>query len=275
MKNLFYRLIVYIDTADENDLYYQVALYMAVNFYRIADMRISEMAKACYVSAATISRFCRELGYENFAHLKQESTGLQSHASKFNNLIDVDPNKMSKQPSMATAQYVEQVTASLKQLPATLDWYIIDQVLHLIHETENVVLFGTQFSNSAAVNFQTDLLMLEKFTVAYMDSERQKDCAMKMGKDDLAVVISLNGNYLQGIGQKIIKYLKRSRCRMVLITSLDEAMIDDCFSYTIHLGTPTNGKAAKHALLMAMELMSLRYYCLYYPSLDELKGYMF
>ena len=69
MKNLFYRLIIFLDTAQENDTNYNIAWFMANNFYRIANMRISELAAECFVSPATISRFCRALGYENFAHL--------------------------------------------------------------------------------------------------------------------------------------------------------------------------------------------------------------
>ncbi len=37
--------------------------------------------------------------------------------------------------------------------------------------------------------------MLEKFTIAYMDSERQLECAKQMTKDSVAIVISLNGNF--------------------------------------------------------------------------------
>ena len=40
MKNLFYRLIIFLDTAQENDTNYNIAWFMANNFYRIADMRI-------------------------------------------------------------------------------------------------------------------------------------------------------------------------------------------------------------------------------------------
>ena len=88
MKNLFYRLIIFLDTAQENDTNYNIAWFMANNFYRIADMRISELASECFVSPATISRFCRALGYENFAHLKQECYTFHSDDKKFNNLIN-------------------------------------------------------------------------------------------------------------------------------------------------------------------------------------------
>ena len=83
MKNLFYRLMIYLDTASETDTNYFIALFMANNFYRIPDMRISELAEECFVSPATISRFCRALGYENFAHLKQECNSFHSNNKKF------------------------------------------------------------------------------------------------------------------------------------------------------------------------------------------------
>ena len=41
---------------------------MAHHFAEVATMGISQLARACFVSPATISRFCRALGYENFAH---------------------------------------------------------------------------------------------------------------------------------------------------------------------------------------------------------------
>jgi hypothetical protein len=41
--------------------------------------------------------------------------------------------------------------------------------------------------------------------------------------------------------------------------------------YTINIGHPEDGKTGKHALLTTVELMSLRYYTMYYPSLDDLQ----
>ena len=43
MKNLFYRLIIFLDTASEEDTNYNIALFMANNFYRISSMRINEL----------------------------------------------------------------------------------------------------------------------------------------------------------------------------------------------------------------------------------------
>ena len=273
MKNLFYRLIIFLDTAQENDTNYNIAWFMANNFYRIADMRISELASECFVSPATISRFCRALGYENFAHLKQECYTFHSDDKKFNNLINIPLETMKSNPEIATQGYVNQVIAYISDLPRILDWKEIDATLKLIHDCDSVAFFGTQFSQSAALHFQTDLLMLEKFTMAYMDSSRQLDCAKELTKDSVAIIMTVNG-YFTGSGFKILQYLKKSGCKVVLMTCNPELDIKIPIDHTILLGQSKNRKTGKHSLLTAVELMSLRYYSLYYPSIQELKGHI-
>ena len=206
MKNLFYRLIIFLDTAQENDTNYNIAWFMANNFYRIANMRISELAAECFVSPATISRFCRALGYENFAHLKQECYTFHSHDKKFNNLINIPLETMKEHPQLATQQYIQQVIQYISDLPEFLDWNEVDAILKLIHDSDSVAFFGTQFSQSAALHLQTDLLMLEKFTMAYMDSSRQLECAKQLTSNSVAIIMTVNG-YFTNSHSKLLQYL--------------------------------------------------------------------
>ena len=273
MKNLFYRLIIFLDTAPENDTNYNIAWFMANNFYRISDMRISELASECFVSPATISRFCRALGYENFAHLKQECYTFHSNDKKFNNLINIPVETMKSNPQKATQEYVNQILEHVSYLPQVLDWKEIDASLRLIHDSESIAFFGTQFSHSAALHFQTDLLMLEKFTMAYMDSSRQLECAKELTEKSVAVIITVNG-YFTDSGFKILQYLKKSGCKVILITNNPGIDIKIPVDHTVLLGKVQNRKTGKHTLLTLVELMSLRYYCLYYPSIQELKGHL-
>ncbi len=271
MKNLFYRLIIYLDTASENDTNYAIALFMANNFNQISKMRIGELAAACFVSPATISRFCRALGYENFAHLKQECYRFHSSEKKFNNLIRVPLELMKTNPHEATEHYVNQITDNLTHLSSFLDWKEIDSSLKLIHNSSSIAFFGTQFSQSAALHFQTDLLMLEKFTMCYMDSSKQEDCAKTLDESSVAILITVNGFFTKS-SHKILHYLKKSRCKIVLITCNPDLDLNINIDHCILLGDDTIRKTGKHNLLTLIELMSLRYYSLYYPSLKELEG---
>ena len=102
VKYLFYRLIIFLDTANESDTNYNIAWYMANNFKKVSRMGISELAKACYVSPATISRFCRTLGYENFAHLKQECGLFQMNLTRSSNLASVPEQLILNAPSISS-----------------------------------------------------------------------------------------------------------------------------------------------------------------------------
>ncbi|WP_282195285.1 MurR/RpiR family transcriptional regulator [Thomasclavelia cocleata] len=266
MKNLFYRLITFLDTANDADTNYNIAWYMAHNFSKIAKMGISQLAKECYVSTATISRFCRTLGYENYAHLKQACSSFTLDSRKFNNLINIPLNMMRNKPKECTKYYSNQVCKAISKLPNQLDWNVIDKVLQAIHDSDSVVFFGVQFSHSVALNFQTDLLMLEKFTMAYMETERQIDCAKSLDQNSVAIIVTVNGYFVHS-NPKILQYLKKSRCKVVLMTSNPEIDIGINIDYMIVLGDGEQPKTGKHTLLTMIELISLRYYSLYYPNI--------
>ena len=268
MKSLFYRLIIFLDTASEADTNYNIAWYMAHNFSKVAKMGISQLAKECYVSPATISRFCRALGYENYAHLKQECSSFASDSKKFNNLINVPLDMMKDKPQECTKYYSDQVCDAISKLSQRLDWNVIDKVLQAIHDSDSVAFFGTQFSHSAALHFQTDLLMLEKFTMAYMETERQIDCARLMDENSVAIIVTVNGFYARS-NSKVLQYLKKSKCKVVLMTNNPGIDIGINVNYTIVLGDSEQRKIGKPTLLTAVELMSLRYYSLYYPGIQE------
>lgn len=262
MKSLFYRLITLLDYANENDTNYNIALYMATHFREISVMGISELAKACYVSPATISRFCRTLGYDSFATLKLECEVFQKNMTRSNNLASVDMIDMLNNPVRASQEYTHQLALQMDNMSQHLDWKMIDDVLKLIHDTKNVYFFGTQFSHSASVHLQTDLMMLEKFTLAYGNWEQQLEASRKMGEDDLAIIISVNGNYVSS-GSQVIRNLKKRGSKIVLITQNSLIpMIKDC-DYIILLGDTNFGKMGKHNLLTLMELMATRYFVLY------------
>ncbi len=268
MKNLFYRLIVFLDTASESDTNYNIAWYMAHNFRKVSSMGISHLAKECFVSPATISRFCRTLGYENFAHLKQECYDFTSGTKTFNNLVRVPLDKMKENPVLATKEYANVISENILELHKFLDWKIIDKVLELIHRSDDVVFFGTQFSHSAALHLQTDLLMLEKFTVAHMDTNRQVECAKSLTKDSVAILFSVNGYYAHN-GYKGLQYMKKSNAKIILVTSNENNEIGIPVDHTIYIGNDKIRKTGKHAMLTAVELMALRYYALYFPEVSQ------
>lgn len=262
MKGLYYRLIVFLDTADENNTNYNIAWYMVHHLDEIGTIGISDLAKACFVSPATISRFCRTIGYDNFAHLKHDCISSRKYRYKVNNIKKIPIESMRKSPKAVTSYYVEKINKAMSEMVDYLDWKKIDEVLKLIHDSDNVYFFGTQFSHSAALHLQADLLMLDKFTIAYIDYEKQLESAKHLNNDSVVIIISVNGHF-SAYASKAIHYIKKSNSKVVYIThnvNLEDAKMAD---YIIELGSKENGNYGKHTLLTLMELLSSRYYSLF------------
>lgn len=262
MKGLYYRLIIYLDTADESDTNYNIAWYMVHHLEKLATIGISDLAKECYVSPATISRFCRTLGYDNFAHLKQDCSYIKQLKITSPGITKIPVEAMKKRPIAASRDYVEQITLALKDMYEQLDWRAIDTVLRYIKESEKVVFFGSQFSHSAALHLQADLLMLNKFTIAYIDYEKQIESAKHLDSDSVAIIITVNGNFFR-TGSKASHYIRKSKCKVVVITQQPDLEIVEIADEVILLGDSMYSHVGKHTLLTLMELMSSRYNALF------------
>ena len=115
--------------------------------------------------------------------------------------------------------------------------------------------------------------MLEKFTMAYMDLSRQLDCAKDLTQDSVAIIFTVNGNYKK-TASKVFQYIKKSECKVVLVTSNESLDLGLDVDHKILIGNYENRSTGKHNLLTAVELMSLRYYSLFYPSIEELQEHI-
>ncbi|WRK52380.1 hypothetical protein SD457_18600 [Coprobacillaceae bacterium CR2/5/TPMF4] len=50
--------------------------------------------------------------------------------------------------------------------------------------------------------------MLEKFTMAYMETQRQIECARSLDRNSVAIIMTVNGFYLKS-NTKVLQYLKK------------------------------------------------------------------
>lgn len=262
MKGLYYRLIVYLDNSDESDTYYNIAWYMVHNLEKIATVGISDLAKACFVSPATISRYCRALGYDNFPHLKQDCTYIKEIKLQSAALTKIPVTAMKEKPLIASNEYIKQINTAMSEMTDHLDYKAIDRVLNLIYSSNKTAFFGSQFSHSAALHLQADLLMLDKFTLAPIDYEKQMDISKQLDSDSVAIIFSINGNFFKS-ATKMLYYVKKSNCKVVLVTQNPPDGYEDFVDELIIMGDSKYCHVGKHLLLTLVELMSSRYNALF------------
>lgn len=91
MYNLTIILLSTINSELINSNNYRIAKYILENMRALEDISITELAKECYVSNSSISRFCRDIGLRDYNELKVklQSTSQLTSMPKINSIIKV------------------------------------------------------------------------------------------------------------------------------------------------------------------------------------------
>ena len=70
MFNLMIILSSAINSEPIDSNNYKIAKYIIEHIHELEDITLTELAKNCYVSNSSISRFCRAIGFKDFNTLK-------------------------------------------------------------------------------------------------------------------------------------------------------------------------------------------------------------
>src|SRR5699024_4050638 len=71
LYNLLYSLNAKLDKNNIGSINFILSKYFIQNLYLIPESNIYQIAEDCNVSRASIRRFSKSLGFENFAHMKR------------------------------------------------------------------------------------------------------------------------------------------------------------------------------------------------------------
>ena len=140
------------ESADSNNN--RIAKYILEHIDELENVSISDLARKCYVSNSSISRFCRAIGLQDYNELRNQVAKYQVEhpytvAHKFRY-----PGEDADEPYSA---YVDQIIANLTSMKNSVDSKEIDALISDIFRYEKVSAFGYLQSENVALNLQYDL----------------------------------------------------------------------------------------------------------------------
>jgi hypothetical protein len=145
-----------------------------------------QIAKECFVSKSAVSRFCREVGFEDFIELKE----LTAASEKTFETADADA------PLRVRAQAVaERAAESMRTVAETIDYGALEELTAAIRRAGRIACFGLLKAETAAMNLQSDLVMLGKNALTKVSFREQMDFLASAGEDDLIIIFSYKGLY--------------------------------------------------------------------------------
>lgn len=173
-----------------------IASWLLENLQKTEDISVEQLAKACYVSKAAISRFCREIGLEDFSELRELWREEQQAFPQCGAGLSA-----KEQGSV----FLQSVQDAQRLAVDTLDYPALERLICDMQGAERVVLLGLFRSANVAMNLQGDLWSLGVNTVARLTYREQAEYLQHPQPGDVVLIFSFTGAYFDfGLPRKIL-----------------------------------------------------------------------
>ena len=235
---------------------YTIAKYILENMDSIHAYSIKEFAEKCNVSVATVRRFCRKAGLENFFELKTKI-----YNNHFTSRPEYDFHRFSDGETDLCRAYLDAVMENVRILRDALDQEVLAELVDDLHRYPRIGAFGAMHMENTARSLQSDLFRCRKIVNIRSGLPRQMDYLRAATEQDLIIIFSLSGSYLREMQGEAIDWPPHHRPKIYLITGNPKAASFPAVARTVLLPL-THHDFANHPLEMNLigSIISVQYY---------------
>lgn len=187
-------LFAIINENDKEDSFSILANYFLENYKDIPQMNIYEIADNCYLSRASVRRFCQYIGFNNFKDFKVETKKFNEHYESYVTSYDSENFK-----SMLKTQIIDTLTEIDNNFNDSDALEIVDQ----IYLANRVVIFASDTMNSRIKLFQKSMLLYGKIIRLVSDTFMDNVLLENMSTNDLIIVLSPSGRFAKSASNVI------------------------------------------------------------------------
>lgn len=236
-----------IVSSDGDSTNSRLASYILEHIDEVKQDSIRDLAAKTYVSISSISRFCRDIGLEDFTQLK----ALLSSTS-----LNFEVCSPSPEPRQQKLDYISAVQASLERVRDSLDMDKLYQLARDIQQYKRVSIFGMLKAETAAMNLQSDLVMLGKQAVTKVRFADQLDYLAHTDEDDLVIIFSFTGIYFDYGIPKGYRNHRKKRPRVYFITSGQNLKNPDLYDEVIYFDSVQDQASHPYQLQLVSSLIA-------------------
>lgn len=243
------KILRYLNGSLEYNDMYKIGSYVISHYQKIVDCDFEQLIKESCFSSESVLDFCRHLGKESFDAFKEQM--IADHQMRLDQIN-------ARMIHMDTAPFLAHLETTYSQEELV---HLIDTITDLIAAKKRVIIVGSLYPSSLAVDFQTDLITLGKEVIVYPTF----DDRFMFYEDDLVIFLTATGRTLENfVRQKRDKNI--CSADIVLITQNIRYRGYDhvCADYVLHVLGKFDGIQFNYQLMMILDLLRIRYYQKYY-----------
>lgn len=193
----------------------RIAQYIMDHLGDAGAITMKQIEQSCHVGNASISRFCRKIGLQDFFELRD----LVGHM-QFQSLPD--------DADTFTGRMTAHRDSILRSLDMVVDSLPEEKVRALcadIHRYRRVAVFGILKSEAAAIVMQSEMAVLGKNLFTVVSHVQQREWLRTAGPEDLILLLSYQGGYFDYLrGDDLKTLLAGPRVWLITGASTDPAL---------------------------------------------------
>lgn len=223
---VYNKLSEFLFKCKKNDVDYSIARVLLDKIHEFPDVNISEVSYLSNTTPASVSRFCKKIGYGSFFELKNDTYRFYTSSilNNFPESKNINEQKLKiMKHSLETEQFIFQM----------IDDDQLKEIAQNCRSAERVAIVSNTYSFSLASLFN-ELLSQKKIKVVTINRSANEDVLMNVLEEyDLIFLISLTKDWI--LKNKEILDLYPS-CVKVLLTYSDLNFVSPKIDYEVSFG---------------------------------------
>lgn len=218
-SGLLNALIGIVNTNDEDESKLVMAKYFLKNFDRLHEINIFDAAEECFVTRASIRRFAKSLGFDNFKNLKTDVKEY-GYYSEF----------------MDEENYSDLLVQRITQMAIDCNGCLKDQlttILDYIDSSEQVIFLASDIYGSRCTEFQKSMILAGKMVRVVSHNFTENKLLENLNEDTLLITISISGGFAADVND----FVKEFRCKKLFFTTVDNPMFTDNYDLVLQLSS--------------------------------------
>ena len=256
-----YRLLNLRNNLGNNSTDLHIVEVMLENINEIDKLSIETMAELCDVSKSKISKFVKQIGFEDYKEFRDFARNEKRHSGYLGY-----ENKTMMWRYIAKEgwePYLEILKKDLECFTEQMYRGALRRLAKAMYEHREVAALGSVYSQNVAVDFMYRMAEEGKYIRTYTYDTVQEEYLRNMNENTLVIIFSNSGQYLYGDGMRLNghfkTYLKKMKGELALITSNEAAAKDPMVRYPILYSFSSNVQSHMLIERLIMEMLILEY----------------
>lgn len=165
-----------------------IATYILSHLEEMKSIGITEFADKCNVSNSSISRFCKEIGLENFSELKTIISNIEFRE---------DDEEKPESYDERVSNYAVSINNSIQEVAQSLPESLLNELLLDIYSFDYIATFGLMKAETASLILQSDLLNYKKNIYTNLSYKEQMEFIENSNEDTLIIIFTYTGSYFK------------------------------------------------------------------------------